>query len=300
MRKFLTFLIALAITISVSASAFAQSIIGSGIWGDAKPSGGGGYTGPGDILAATYWWGLRCYSNAYSGNVAQIVDAATGTTTGTLLACSSGTVSAVVSSSACTFVTGNACSPLATTCSTACAVEQLYEQVAGGAPMILRSGFNAGKDVPVYTQNCIGTKPCMTLTASADGGNGQGLYTGIGGTISVATPVGYSVVGSRTANFTTGQVLVSAVGSSQTQITYTSSANTIDVYGGGAFTATASDSSFHALNVTYNGASSSVRVDSTNTTGNGGTGALTATDAVIALNVSGASFHVGLAATDGF
>lgn len=264
-------------------------------FGGGNSGGGSSYTGgPGDILAAVYWWGLRCYSSTYAGNVAQLVDVATGTTTGSLLQCSGGTVTASSSASACTFVTGNACSPIATTCAVACSVNLLYEQVAGGPSMGLRTGFNVGKDTPVYTQNCIGSLPCMTFTASADGGNGQTLGTSIG-TLAAAQPVGYSIVARRTANFTTGQILVSAFASTQTQITFTSSANTIQAYGGGAFTATAADSTFHAINVTYNGNSpnSEIRVNATNTTGSGGTGGFSATDMTIGQNVGGNALLTG-------
>jgi hypothetical protein len=93
--------------------------------------GGGSYTGSGDVITTGWiaWWGLRCFNAAYAGNVADITDTSTGNTTGTRLKCSAGgAVSAVVSASACTFVTGNACSPLATTCASACQVEELYDQ----------------------------------------------------------------------------------------------------------------------------------------------------------------------------
>ena len=48
-----------------------------------KPGGATAYTGPGDCSGCSFdatakaWWGLRCYSNAYSGNVADVVDHAT-------------------------------------------------------------------------------------------------------------------------------------------------------------------------------------------------------------------------------
>jgi hypothetical protein len=116
--------------------------------------------------------------------------------------------------------------------------------------MTLRFGFNVDKDTPVYTQNCLGTKPCMTFTASADGGNGQTLLTNSTGTMAATQPVGHSVVASRTANFAIGQILVSATSSTETQVTFASSANTIQMYGGGVFTATAADSTFHAINAT--------------------------------------------------
>src|SRR5437879_10288669 len=115
------FAILLAVQPAVSGSMMLLGVGGSGA--------AAAYSGPGDVVSGAFaWWGMLCYSNAYSGNVADITDAATGNTTGTRLQCSFGIVSALVSGSACTFVTGNACSSLATTCATACNVVTLYDQ----------------------------------------------------------------------------------------------------------------------------------------------------------------------------
>ena len=69
-----------------------------------KPASAGGYTGPGDCAGCTFnataiFWGSpgRCYSNAFSGAIADITDSATGNTTGTRLQCSAGgTITALV------------------------------------------------------------------------------------------------------------------------------------------------------------------------------------------------------------
>lgn len=80
-------------------------------------AGGGGYTGPGDVVSgALAWWGLRCYNSAYAGNVAQIFDAATGNTTQTLITCSTGGV------------LNETINALSTTCAVACEVATLYDQ----------------------------------------------------------------------------------------------------------------------------------------------------------------------------
>ena len=104
------------------------------------------YTGIGDIAGLSSnnpiaWWGLRCFSSTTSGTIADITDSATGNTTGTRLQCAAGgIVTAVVSASACTFVTGFACSTLATTCAVGCNVRELYDQSPAGREPSYRAG----------------------------------------------------------------------------------------------------------------------------------------------------------------
>src|SRR5580692_3898876 len=61
----------LAIVVLLLASCFglaAQNVVGGSVYGDVKVSSGGSYVGAGDTISgALAWWGLRCYSNAYSG-----------------------------------------------------------------------------------------------------------------------------------------------------------------------------------------------------------------------------------------
>jgi len=100
MRKLLTFLIALALAVAGSESASAVPV-----WMLDGPM----YVGPRDINGTAFaFWSTHCINKAYSGNVMDITDTATGTTTGTRLVCNNGVVSALVSGSACTFVTGPA------------------------------------------------------------------------------------------------------------------------------------------------------------------------------------------------
>ena len=167
-----------------------------------KPGAAAGYTGPGDIVSgAVAWWGLRCYNAAYSGNVADITDSSTGSTTGTRLQCSAGTVSALVSGSACTFVTGNACSTLAVTCAVACNVEELYDQsgansCTGSIPCSITISTNANR--PTYVTSCSGltSRPCMTFSGT-QGGSSPNLISTVGqpGTISEVHDVSGTTVG---------------------------------------------------------------------------------------------------------
>jgi hypothetical protein len=145
----------------------AQVIDEDGVFAPKASGGGGSYVGPGDIVSgAVAYYGLRCYNAAYAGNVVDVGNAATGTSTvGTRLKCSAGgIISEVVSGSACTFVTGNACSTLATTCASTCYAVNLYNQ-SGGTGHTLSLFFATSR--PAYTTSCIGSLPCMTFTAAS-------------------------------------------------------------------------------------------------------------------------------------
>lgn len=126
----------------------------------------GGYVGPLDVTGytgAAAYWGLRCSTSAYTGNVAEIWDAPTGVTTRTLLTCSSGGVLTETVNS------------LATTCASLCIVGTLYDQVGGSfgdlntsgsatsRPALARSGVGFGS-VPVV--QCNGTA-ALTTTANS-------------------------------------------------------------------------------------------------------------------------------------
>jgi hypothetical protein len=94
-------------------------------------SGGGStYTGSLDINSTNIvaWWGLRCPSVSYPGNLFMVTDSATSNTTASKATCSGGVVSfATGANCAGPAVSGNTCSPLATTCSSACNVYELFD-----------------------------------------------------------------------------------------------------------------------------------------------------------------------------
>ncbi|THD56752.1 MAG: hypothetical protein E8A46_02600, partial [Bradyrhizobium sp.] len=135
MRKFLTFLIALAaIVFAVVSPASADSCSRAfgyqgGTGCNSVIAGGGGYTGPGDIITFTNWYGLRAYNGAYAtatGNIADIVDTATGAASCTIVAKTTGdadlsTAYCTGSVSVTTFCT--------VTHAAGCSVKKLYDQV---------------------------------------------------------------------------------------------------------------------------------------------------------------------------
>jgi hypothetical protein len=83
--------------------------------------GGGGYAGPGDVAsgASAFWATSMCYSAAYAGNIAVIVDVDPSPNFTTTLGCTAGVVS-VTSGSA-----------IATTCASGCFYQKLFDQSGG-------------------------------------------------------------------------------------------------------------------------------------------------------------------------
>jgi hypothetical protein len=116
------------------------------------------YSGPGDIVSgALAAFGGRCYNTAYSGNMADVWDGATGSTTETLLTCSpGGTINQTVNS-------------LATTCSVSCSIKTFYDMSGalscGGAACDLTQATNSKR--PVLIQSCLNGKICGRCTASS-------------------------------------------------------------------------------------------------------------------------------------
>jgi hypothetical protein len=109
-----------------------SNLLGGGVFGDVKVA-GSSYTGPLDINTTNVVasWGLRCPKATYSGNLFLVTDSATGNTTASLAQCSGGTVS-FSGGTACSGpgVPANTCSPLATTCVTACNLYELFDTSA--------------------------------------------------------------------------------------------------------------------------------------------------------------------------
>ena len=218
-----------------------------------KIAAGSAYVGPGDVLAGAWgYWGLRCYSTASTGNIADFTDGATGNTTGTRLQCSAGgVISAVVSGSACTFVTGNACSSLATTCAISCKIEELYNQSGGGGPNFTQS---TTADRFVYTANCVNTSvPCMS-NATAFGGP-------LGATgVTLAQPFSAFMSAENTGG---SGVSATAGGNSGAWRTGFRVGSGCDAYAGSEQTQACTQSVWHTTQIAFNGASSAWSVDGT-------------------------------------
>src|SRR5215468_7839518 len=95
-----------------------------------------------------------------------VADGATGNTTGTRLQCSNGQVVALVSGSACTFVTGNGCSPLATTCAVSCIVNKWYDQSGQTNCTTACDARKSTTTAPAVTLNCQNGLICVTYNGA--------------------------------------------------------------------------------------------------------------------------------------
>lgn len=215
-------------------------------------------TFPLDINGAAYaFWSTRCGAKTYAGNLMDVTDSATGNTTGTRLQCSAGgVISSLVSGAACTFVTGNACSPLATTCATACNVRTVYDQ--SGATNCTTAcdatqATNASR--PTLTQNCQNGKICLTVAATTMSTSALSAAQ--------AQPLTGSFVATRTGS--TAAVMNAMGGSgANIQLGFSNAASTLSMFGGGAFAATAAlytEAIPHAVQGVFNGASSAIFID---------------------------------------
>ncbi len=242
-----------ALWLSTPAQAGTLGLLGAGPGSRAvAPS----YTGPGDVVAsAVGWWGLRCYNTAYAGSVAQIFDAATGSTTQTLLTCSAGgTINETINS-------------LATTCAVACVVATLYDQ--SGNAHDATQGSNSTR--PTLVLNCIGSLSCMNFSGSQ--------YLNVA-PANATQPWTVSAVYNHTGAAAFTSVYGDGSGNGYGIVTG-SSANQIITWAGSALTATATDSSPHAIQAIGNGGSSVAYVDGSATNGAAGANQLTGAGSAI-------------------
>jgi hypothetical protein len=223
------------------------------------------YQGPGDLSLAfpvLGYWGWSCVTKAYSGAAIDLVDTATGTTTGTRLMCSSGSLVALVSGSACTFVTGNACSSLATTCASSCSVVTKYEQTG-------TLNCNSGAAVCNQTQSTNSLRPTYTASGGA-GGKACEAYTSTQllivptGFNTQAQPFSMDTIDSRTGGTSSLSTIFTAAGS-LTGVYHSSTAGNAALYAGSiSANVVATDNAFHAIQSVFNGASSILAVDGSN------------------------------------
>lgn len=219
-----------------------------------------GYTGPGDVVSGAYaWYGIdRCYNNVYAGNVVDVVDASTGSTTGTRLQCAPGNIiTAVVSASACTFVTGNACSSLAITCAVSCVAVNLYNQSGGGGGTCTQP---TNSKRPIYVASVIGSLAALQFTSAAS----MELDCPSAVQSQQIVVVAYA---KRNSTFTTGNDIFL----NGSEGGFFNSANTAFLFSGSFLSHAATDSAFHVLQFVLNGASSIMSVDGSVTAGAGGT-----------------------------
>ena len=190
------------------------------------------YTGPGDVTSgALAWWGLRAYSSATRGtkaaNVCNVAD----------VACADLSTDASTGALIITTIGGSSCSIVT------CTVKTLYDQSGGtnctGSVACDLTQATIGNR-PTLVVSCVSSLPCMAWTS------GQSLVS-VNVASTLSDPYTMSVVGERTAGFTTYSDLIGDVGGNG-QLLFTNSANTGMLFAGSlALTATANDSVFNAM-----------------------------------------------------
>jgi hypothetical protein len=276
MRKLLTFLIALAVTVGVSASAFGQSnIIGSGIWGDVKPR--ASYQGPGDVVSgAVAFYSCRAYSAAKAGTKAYRIVRASDSTQTDVNSSASGLCDTTTPATFCA----------STTCKYVTWYDQSGANACGGSACDATQSSSSKQ--AAWTSAALNGWPCAAGASSTS----TIEYAAVNA-ITQAQPLSYIAVTERTGSFTTVNRVIADSGGTQGRLGFQSSANTAVTTGGTALNATAADSAFHALQGLLNGASSALVVDGSATTGNAGTTGLSSAHIDLMGDSTGAAALVG-------
>jgi hypothetical protein len=220
------------------------------------------YTGPGDVVSgATAWYGLRAYNAAYAtgSNKAINVRRASDNATSDINILSTGALDVATASTFCALTT--------------CFLTKAYDQSGHSFDY---SQATAGSQAQLIF-NCLGTLPCVQFSGS------QKMATGA--VTNLTQPFTVSQVAERTGSFTSFGVIFGSSGTAQSE--FNGSANSWSEYAGNRFSATASDSAWHAGQYVFNGASSSIKVDATTTSGNASTNS-TSTQYCLSGNCGGA------------
>jgi len=208
----------------------------------------GNYIGPGDIVAgATSWWGLRGYNTAFSGaaiNLCLPLDTH----------CEDENIS-----------NGNlVLGAFGSTCNNStviCTIKQFYDQTGNGNHAVQSTIANRA----AFVINCINTSyPCASFLGSSS----QQYKTS--GNISISQPVSVSTFVYRAStNAVNNTIWVGGFSSAVNDAYFVSSSANIQLLGTSTVSSSvaASSATWHALQLVFNGSSSVVRVDASDTTG---------------------------------
>lgn len=239
----------------ISSLGWSQQI--NGVLSAATHHSAASFTGVGDIASgAIAYWGLRAYSAAKRGTkVANLCDASDVHCADALSDSTTGALVVPSSNPNCTV-------------SNTCTVKILYDQIGTGCSGNCDLSQSTIADRPTLTINCSGftSQPCMTFASTQAGLNGPTFITS-----PIAQPITFSAVMKRTSNFTTR---MDTLGDGHITMGWESTTNTAFILGGTPFgDATASNSTWHALQGLFSGASSNLTVDgSSNSITTGTTG----------------------------
>lgn len=255
--KTLAALLALLLTALPAAAQFTQPPVAPAV----APS---GYAGPGDVQGTWFFWGgLRAFSGATTGTkAAQLCLRSTPATCQDINTLSNGN-----------FDTASA----ATFCATPCDVATLYDKSGNSRDLTQATAAQR----PQYTTSVLGSLPCMTFVAGTPG-TVAGRFLQGAPLPATAVPFTHSIVVEITANDTSNPTVFGDVGTGTTkqEVVYNGSTTTFLIQDNntGGFSATTGAAVFHALNAVSNGASSSIAIDGSTTTGTNGTAGIQTSD----------------------
>jgi hypothetical protein len=255
--------------------------------GTVHSTGGGGYTGPGDVITFGFWVGLRAYNGATAGTKAiNLCDNA-------------GANCADINTNASTGVLNNPGTLGANNCNTSgtCLIKTFYNKTASGATNDCTQATAANMAALNMTGGPGGTSPAAIFTRAAPTTYDCGVQTGITDT----QPFTQTTVAERTATFTNFNTVI---GSGGPDLLFNSSANGCGGYANAVLVDTThcADSAWHLIMVLYNNASAKVQLGN-NTPVAGTIGAAVGTAHIqlgtgIGGNLDGRIAEVGAIASD--
>lgn len=242
--------------------------------------GGASYSGPGDIVgsAVGFWSCARAYNAAganTSNSLCDLVATTGGAAVCTLRASSTGFVD--LAASYCSGTTPAAACAAAS--GGACRVSKAYDQTGTGNHLVSSGTLSQN---PVLTFSALNGCPGMTFTAVS----AARLLSGA--TVTAAQPFSMTGLAIRTANFTTNQGVISALGVG-IDLEFSSVTGRALAFAGTLLTASASNSAYHAMIGVYNNTSSAIVIDGSASTGGAGTNAFSSTIARMGRDSGGGS-----------
>ena len=238
----------------------------------------------GDVVSGALAWysPARAYNAAYAtgtGNLADIVDTATGLAACTIKAKTNGF--ADLTSTVCP--TGSPTVSVTTFCTVThaagCSITKLYDQSGAlGCSGVACDATQATlANMPKLTLSALNSLPCLFGVAAS---STQLLASPFSGT--QAQPISFSAVAERTGNFSGFAGYIGATGGGMVG-GFGTATNLAALYAGTVQSATAADSAFHAIQSVFNAASSLLYVDGSLTGSlSPGTNAISGTHVIIA------------------
>ncbi len=216
------------------------------------------YQGPGDVVSgATAYWGLRGYNAAYSGNIANICDQATGAT------CADATWASGVLTLP--NIGGSPCD----NASNKCVIKKLYDQVgtacSGGTGTACDISDTTLADMPVLvvagSASCPSTGvPCISISTAQ-------CTRLMNGTLTLASPQDYTVIATAKSGAGGSNRIVWGLGTQTTFVRFDSTSNQLTLFNNGSSTSWSSspktdDAAWHAMQFLLSGTAGSASLNS--------------------------------------